>query len=386
MVCAALCAQLAVVCVIAEWPLPAAAVTCVGIALITWSRRATATPDGRPPCTLPSRVLRSFCAAGLAVAFTAAGLTPYLAIDGGADGHDGLTQQLPLKHRGQGRPEEQSGKQGFFQKARVVLGAFLASKTLSRSNNGATAAKELSQGAYSALDAMFGEGKTASAAGSRWPRRSDKNVAMIEIGESYAGMILRPKTKERVIFVPPLPKQRIFDLNRNTQRVEPLTIPFSGIYWFFRSSDGGLPADSIESRGDPSSISFRTTDLTPLSMEARQNFGSLIDLSCCKAIQVTISNGDRRPNTVSLELILVNTTLREQPRQSLGKAPVNSSLHWRPADERTPVVEVLNFAMPAHPGIEKFDEVVIRFELSSPRQVWSAKIGIDHLRFLPRGI
>jgi hypothetical protein len=170
----------------------------------------------------------------------------------------------------------------------------------------------------------------------------------------------------------------------NQQRADPVSIPFYGAYWFFKASDKTLPADAVESRGDPASTSFKTTDFTPISMEARQNFGSLIDLSCCRAIELVISNGDRRPGTVAVELILNNTRLPGQPRQSLGILPVNSTLRWFPGDDRPPVVEVLGFRLPAQSAIQTFDEAIVRFELRSPRQQWSAKIAIEKFRLIPR--
>ena len=390
MVSAALFVQLALVCAVAGRPRPASAVMSAGVALIAWFYKSAVTSAKRRPRTFTSRAFRSFSVAGLAVAFTAAGLTPYLAFESDAGDRDRWTQQVPPQERWRGRRDDQSGRQGFFQAARAILGAFLANKALHRTSDGEVregVTERLSQAGYSVLHAMFGQEKTAPGADPRWPsKRSEKNTASIAIGGSYSGVILWPAMKDYVAIAPPLPRARIFDTHENTQKAKPLTIPFFGAYWFFRAPDGGLPADSVESRGDPASISFSTTDLTPLSMEARENFGSLIDLSCCKAIQVIITNGDRHPATVSLELTLVNTTLAGQPCQSLGKAPVNSSLHWRPADDRPPVAEILSFAVPAHSAIERFDEVVIRFELSSPRQNRSARMAIDRFRFIPRGL
>ena len=177
--------------------------------------------------------------------------------------------------------------------------------------------------------------------------------------------------------------RRVFNANPNVRKTESLSIPFYGAYWFFRTSDKELPAGSVETRGDPASISFKTNDFTPISMEARQNFGSLISASCCRAIELVISNGDRRPGTVGVELILRNTRLG-QPLQSLGTRPVNSTPRWLPGDERPPVIEVLSFRFPINSAIREFDEVIARFDLNLPRRQWSAKIAIVKFRLLPR--
>lgn len=209
---------------------------------------------------------------------------------------------------------------------------------------------------------------------------------MIVADDSYSGLILRPEIKEDITIAPPLARRRVFDGKPNEQNADPVSIPFYGAYWFFRASDKTLPTDAIESRGDPASTSFRTTDFTPMSMEARQNFGSLIELSCCRAIELIISNGDRRPGTVGVELILSNTRLSGQPRQSLGTLPVNSTLRWFPGDNRPPVAEVLSFRLPAQSAILSFDEAIVRFELKFPREQWSAKIAIEKFRLIPRGL
>jgi hypothetical protein len=121
-------------------------------------------------------------------------------------------------------------------------------------------------------------------------------------------------------------------------------------------------------------------------MEARQSFGTLIDLSCCRSFELIVSNGDRRPGTVSVELILTNTRLPGKPRQSLGVCPVISSLHWSPDADRPPVTETLTFRIPPHPAISSFDEATIRFQMGSGRERWSAKVAVEKFRLIPRGL
>jgi hypothetical protein len=119
-------------------------------------------------------------------------------------------------------------------------------------------------------------------------------------------------------------------------------------------------------------------------MEANQNFGTLIDLSCCRKIEVAISNADRYPGSVSLELLLVNTTLPGRPSQSLGSAAVKSIPPWRPNDDGMPIPETLAFAVPSVTSLHKFDEVKIRFHLDALRAETAAKIAIERFVFVPR--
>jgi hypothetical protein len=322
--------------------------------------------------------------AGLAVVFVGASLTPYLAVpseDASSANTGTSTERSTAKPAGTAAQP----KRGFLQSAGLFFRSLLDDKPQPRAQ-ARPAEEALMPPLYPVLQALFGEGKTASGSESSSSEKKSKNRAstVIVAGDSYPGMILRPETKDYITIVPPLARRRVMDGKPNQQRADPVSIPFYGAYWFFKASDKTLPADAVESRGDPASTSFKTTDFTPISMEARQNFGSLIDLSCCRAIELVISNGDRRPGTVAVELILNNTRLPGQPRQSLGILPVNSTLRWFPGDDRPPVVEVLGFRLPAQSAIQTFDEAIVRFELRSPRQQWSAKIAIEKFRLIPR--
>jgi hypothetical protein len=327
----------------------------------------------------PARVATT---AGLAVVFVAASLTPYLAMPsrgaGSADTGASTGRSMAKSGGTSARP-----KLGILRSAGSLFGSLLGYKPQPGPADEASRTRT-----YPALQALFGGVGTATGSESSSLQKKSKNRRLTALAatDSYPGMILRPEIKDDLRIVAPLARRPVFDENPNQRSADPVSIPFYGAYWFFKASDKTLPADAVESRGDPASTSFKTTDFTPISMEARQNFGSLIDLSCCRAIELVISNGDRRPGTVAVELILSNTRLPGQPRQSLGILPVISTLRWLPGDDRPPVVEVLSFRLPAQTSIQRFDEAIIRFELRSPREQWSAKIAIEKFRLIPRGL
>jgi hypothetical protein len=323
--------------------------------------------------------------AALAVVFVGASLTPYLAMPsrgaGSEDTGAGTGRSMAKSGGASARP-----KLGFLRSAGSLFGSLLGYKSQT-GGQGRPADEAASTRPYLALQALFGGAGTATGSESSSLERKSKNRMLTALAatDSYPGMILRPEIKD-VRIVAPVARREVFDENPNERRADPVSIPFYGAYWFFKASDKTLPADAVESRGDPASMTFKTTDFTPISMEARQNFGSLIDLSCCRAIELVIVNGDRRPGTVAVELILSNTGLPGQPRQSLGILPVISTLRWFPGDDRPPMREVLSFRLPAQTAIQRFDEAIIRFELRSPRERWSAKIAIEKFRLIPRGL
>ncbi|MGA9978716.1 MAG: hypothetical protein WBQ08_08785 [Candidatus Sulfotelmatobacter sp.] len=371
--------------IVASMARPATIMIGSAVFVISFFHKTLTTPNQSQSQSRSQNSLRLSIAAGLAVVFVAASLTPYLAVSGqeGRSSNAGTsTRRSTAKRAG----TSAKPKLGFLRSAGSFF-RLLSDKPQPWAQD--RPADDASRsGPYLTLQALFGEGETASESESSSLEKKSKNgkVTVIVAGDSYPGMILRPEVKDDVMIVPPRARRQVFDGKQNQRRADPVSIPFYGAYWFFRASDKSLPADALESRGDPASTSFKTTDFTPISMEARQNFGSLIDLSCCRAIELVISNGDRRPGTVAVELILSNTRLPGQPRQSLGILPVNSTLRWFPGDDRLPIAEVLSFRLPAQSAIQQFDQATIRFELRSPRERWSAKIAIEKFRLIPGGL
>lgn len=231
---------------------------------------------------------------------------------------------------------------------------------------------------YLKIHPRFGAGGAGSRAdpGPLHDPKPSGSAAFAENGD-YSGVILWPEIEKHVTLVPPRPA-----MNRKpfAAASEPLEIPFYGAYWYFRAPDKRPPPDSFVLHGNAAVTGFRSADHRPLSMEARQNFGRLIELSCCSGIRVVIANADRYAGTVSLELILINTSIAEHPSQSLGKADVTS------IPRQAPVDQTLNFSIPSDPAIRQFDEVTIRFHLDPLRIDRGAKIAIEKFVLIPRGL
>ena len=139
----------------------------------------------------------------------------------------------------------------------------------------------------------------------------------VEINDkNFPGVVLFSEPRPRAKLVEPLPGWA-----RNTLSsvpIEPSIIPFSGEYWMFRPPDTQPPKKSYSRWGSPVTQSFLTTDHATMAMEAHQKLEHPIDLSCCGEIQIAISNADRYPGTVGLELILIDNGVS----QSLGMVAV----------------------------------------------------------------
>src|SRR5262249_47783712 len=126
----------------------------------------------------------------------------------------------------------------------------------------------------------------------------------IEISDkSFPGVILWPEPEPPKPLVAPSP----LSLRSSLTEEKPASIRFTGEYWMFRPEYVRPPRTSYSRRASPLDLGFITTDHASMHMEAYQKLAHPIDLSCCDEILMEISNQDRFPGTVALELILIDT-------------------------------------------------------------------------------
>lgn len=185
-----------------------------------------------------------------------------------------------------------------------------------------------------------------------------------------SGAILLPNMSRYVKLVAPVPSQRAeLTLNRTAP---PTSIEFSGEYWIFLSPLHRPPKSSMVERGTPITYTFTAVDRSPLIMQARQRLRTPIDPRCCSAIHVAVRNADKQPETISLQVTLATSTLRG-PRQQLGVR-----------DLPTTESAVLSFPMPARSVIPQFDEIIVEFQLHSPRMNRSANVSVQRFLLTPR--
>ncbi|HEX7960384.1 MAG TPA: hypothetical protein VF493_10725 [Terriglobales bacterium] len=220
----------------------------------------------------------------------------------------------------------------------------------------------------------------AQNASRRIPNGDMANRAL-RIEPGYAGVILRPEDEHKAIFLAPPPD--LLSQRPNLNRHTPLVIPFTGVYWFFKPPNFQPPRHSFETRGSPAKVSLHSSDRNPLLMEAHQNLGGFMNVNCCAEIQVTISNADPHPETVGLELRLINTRYRSGRSQSVGGKVIPSKI---PAEAATnvPVEHVLSFTIPHTSAIRKFDEIAILFHLDPRREGKSARMAVERFVLVPK--
>jgi hypothetical protein len=184
-------------------------------------------------------------------------------------------------------------------------------------------------------------------------------------GGDFPGVILLPELKPYTALVAPVlaPPAKF-----GAPIVRAVDIPFSGQYWMFRWPATRPPRRSVIRRGSATDVSFHTTDGWPMEMEAHQELDPPVNVQCCSQIQVGIRNADPSPGTVSMELILMDTSMPTSPGQSLGSI--------------APAGQVVTYRIPPGPAVPKFDDLKVVFH-RGVRPDKSAKIAIERFILVP---
>ncbi len=195
-------------------------------------------------------------------------------------------------------------------------------------------------------------------------------------GTPFPGVVIYAGSRVTTLVAPPAVELNGSGFGRIS--ANPLTIPFSGVYWIMRQSNQPPPPASLVWQGSPAQRNFFSNDFAPLWMEAHQNFGAFISIGCCRALRLEFTDADYYSNQVALELVLSNS-LQHRTR-SLGTKPIESS----PIDPR-PQHRSLIFRLPLRDGFEQFDGLIVRFWLRDRHSFRSARIGVERFVLLPAG-
>lgn len=230
------------------------------------------------------------------------------------------------------------------------------------------------------LDSTFPQQSGGTSTRLRSRQETKIGAAVVVVGPVFPGIKLYPEAEPHTRLVaPPLPATTGFGAARS----DPLSIPFDGVYWFWRGPSDRPPSNSVVMRGSPAARFFRSTDGDGMSMEARQNLGFMVDPKRFGAIELFIENADPFPNTVSILLKIRDTTVPGKPLLSLGMEGVSA-----PASSvggGAAATQMLRFRIPSAIAIGRFDELTVSYYLKGARSDRSARIAIERFRLVPRG-
>jgi hypothetical protein len=202
-----------------------------------------------------------------------------------------------------------------------------------------------------------------------------------DAADEYQGIVLftvQDKKKE----LPPLPVER--DLLRAGMG-KPLVIPFDGSYWYFQAPEHGPGLHPHLAHGDPVAVSIYSTGWVPLAMQAHQTLAQPVELRSSGAMRVTVKNGDNRMGRIDMGVLLTDSTAPGKPTMSLGIEPIVSTEAGNFRFKVNPVHEEVTYAIPAHGGVKKFDEITVFFFPDADRETLGARVGIEQFELTPGG-
>lgn len=210
--------------------------------------------------------------------------------------------------------------------------------------------------------------------------------AAMDGNDSFVGIVLLPPPRKKTEIIPPRSHAVSASLWTKSQ---PLVIPFDGPYWYFKAPhhDPGLRPHVV--RGKATEANIHSTDRRSIMMEAYQSLGTPIDRSCCREIQVAITNADTNPGLISLGVSLVNSTLPNSSpikgeAETLGLKAIQSSEPQHFSLKRAPIDEVLTFSIPVDGKFRQFDRIKVLFIPAPERSLRAPKVSIRNFRLLPR--
>ena len=199
----------------------------------------------------------------------------------------------------------------------------------------------------------------------------------------YFGIMLYPPPSKRAILAP-MPHDDAPTVAGALAK--PLVIPFDGPYWYYKDPwmQPGPKTHVAHGKPTDAGINVRSTDLSPLMMQAHQRISRPINLAACGEIDVTIVNADTRPGEIDLLLVLANASVQGHPRQVLAARQVLSSLPDPIPQGRAPVHEVLRFAVPRDSSLRQFNDLTLQFLLAPQHNRTAAKISVESFELVPR--
>ena len=156
-----------------------------------------------------------------------------------------------------------------------------------------------------------------------------------------------PPKKARVLMAPPMA-----DKARAIRRS--LVIPFSGPYIYTEVAGLGLKTKPLVAKGSPLKVKVKSGDGSPISMVARQRLATPIDVASCRAIEVTVRQGDPATAT-GLGLVLSHTAERHGAQLRLATKPLA-------ADGLGVMVvgtQTVRFAVPEGAKLRSFDQIEV---------------------------
>ena len=153
-------------------------------------------------------------------------------------------------------------------------------------------------------------------------------------------------------------------------------IPFDGQYWYFQPPDHQPGPDAHVVQGDPTKDRIKSTNYLAVIMEAHQRLPKEMEANCCHTLQLNVVNADAVPGSISVEVVLKDSSRKTGASVSLGnKVLVSSTVSPMPL-KRAPVHETLTFQIPRG-SRQPFDEITVKVKPEFGRTLAAPHVGIE---------
>jgi hypothetical protein len=209
--------------------------------------------------------------------------------------------------------------------------------------------------------------------------RSARQASQGNSSAGYRTIVLWPvPKKEKMIISPSL----AIDTTAG-HKAKPWVIPFDGPYWYFKIPGESPGSMARTAHGDPLKVNVRSTDSSPLLMEAHQYLPDPVDLSCCREIQVVFSN-DVSLGASQVGISLTDSHAKSKPTQSLGIKSIPIS-DLDPMQAGTlPVEQTVSFPLPKPGTIRQFDQITVVLLPHHQFSTAGRKVAIERFIMIPR--
>jgi hypothetical protein len=203
--------------------------------------------------------------------------------------------------------------------------------------------------------------------------------------DRHSGVVLLSELKSHTVLIAPQPNRP--QVSFRLQSAPPASIPFTGEYWFLPWPLHKPPKSALIHTGSPLLEMFSNLPTQRLVMTARQSLDKPIPLTCCNRIDMEVTSTDKQQDTVSIELVLVNSQLEKKPlSQSLGELRLTSRRVPMAGGSAAAMPERLRYSVPEESAISEFDQIRVIYHLDVPREHRSANVAIERFFLVPRSL
>jgi hypothetical protein len=165
-------------------------------------------------------------------------------------------------------------------------------------------------------------------------------------------------------------------------KAKPWIIPFDGPYWYFKFPGESPGPFARNAHGDPLKVNVRSTDSSPLLMEAHQYLPAPVDLSCCRELQVVFRN-DVSLGASQVGILLTDSHAKSKSSQSLGIKPIASDSPNQTPQNTSPIEKTVSFPIPKSATIKQFDQITVALLPQYRYATAGRKVAIERFIMIP---